>query len=56
MKGGEIINMIPITSIRYYLKPGDSEEKIKQLEHDGVEVAKIGEKIGDGLQTELKER
>lgn len=56
VKGGEIINMIPITSVRYYFKKGDSEEKIKQLEEEGIEVAKIGEKIGDGLQTELKEK
>lgn len=56
VKGGEIINMIPITSVRYYLKKGDSEEKIKQLEEEGIEVAQIGERIGDGLQTELKEK
>ncbi len=56
VKGGEIINMIPVTSVRYYLKPGDSEEKIKELEKAGIEVAKIGTKTGDGVQTELKEK
>lgn len=56
VKGGEIINMIPCTSVRYYLKPGDSEEKIKELEKEGIEVAKIGTKTGDGVQTELKEK
>jgi hypothetical protein len=41
VKNGKIISLVPITSIRYYVKEGDDEEKLKKLKEDGVDVCKM---------------
>jgi hypothetical protein len=41
VKNGKIISMVPITSVRYYVKPEDDATKIETLEKDGIEVCKL---------------
>lgn len=53
VKAGEIISLVPVTTVRYYVKKKEDAEKLKQLEADGIEVAKF-EVISDGWQKEIK--
>jgi hypothetical protein len=41
VKDGWIIAILPVTSIRYYVKPDDTSELIERLEAEGIEVCKM---------------
>jgi hypothetical protein len=41
VKRGEIISLIPVTSIRYYVKPKDKASDLEKLQEQGIEVAKM---------------
>ena len=41
VKNRKIISLVPITSVRYYVKDGDDVEKLKKLEEAGIDVCKF---------------
>lgn len=41
VKGNKIISLVPVTCVRYYVKPGDSTEHLIDLKKDGIEVCEM---------------
>lgn len=53
VKNGKIISIVPISTVRYYVKPSDKPDTLKELENDGIEVCTF-EKIPEPKQAKLQ--